>query len=502
MWRALVIIARLGPLVASFWRDRRRYFFAGAPLVRAAAFHQHRARRMVHEMVTLGPTFIKLGQLFATRADLLPEPYVSEFGKLTDQVPPVPTAQIRGTLEAVYGRPVETLFDDFEDTSIAAASLGQVHRARFEGQDVAIKVLRPGVRELVRQDMRVAVPFARWVARHFPNQHISNARTVVEEFARRIPEEMDFEREAVFATTIRANFARTPGVIVPHVIPELVRPNVLVLEYVEGRRIDRLTGPGAPAPRQVVARVIELYLQMMLIDGLFHADPHPGNLLVTADGTVVLLDFGMVIEVPKAMRRNLVKTVFAAIRRDVDGTLIGFRSLGLIDPAADLTKLRGLAERLMSIAYDRGSMQERLELVANEVMATLYDWPVTLPSEMVYFARTAALIEGLGARYDPYFNAVTFAAPIAIRLRGQILKSLHEEGQPGPIDWPTAVGAALGVAARRLLQFGEQLLARPNGGSRSWAALAAPRSTSAAESPPPDVERRLRAGSDAEGTGE
>ena len=147
-------------------------------------------------------------------------------------------------------------------------------------------------------------------------------------------------------------------------------------------------------------------------------------------------------------------------------------------------------------------MQERLELVANEVMATLYDWPVTLPSEMVYFARTSALIEGLGARYDPYFNAVTFAAPIAIRLRGRILASLHEAGEPSPMDWPTTVGAALGYAARRLLQFGEQLLAPPNGASRSSATLAAPRSTSAGELPPPDGERRLRAGNDAEGKGE
>ncbi len=501
MWRALVIIARLGPLVASFWRDRRRYFVGGTPLERSVAFHQRRARRMVQEIVTLGPTFIKLGQVFAARADLLPEPYVGEFGKLTDQVPPVPTAQIRRTLEAAYGRPVSTVFDDFEDGSVAAASLGQVHRARFQGQAVAVKVLRPGVRELVRQDIRVARPLARWIARHFPNQHIRNARTVVEEFARRIPEEMDFEREAVFATTIRANFARTQGVIVPHVIPELVRPNVLVLEFVEGRRIDRLTTPGTPAPRHVVAKVIELYLQMMLIDGLFHADPHPGNLLVTSDGTVVLLDFGMVIEVPKEMRRNLVRTVFAAIRRDVDGTLRGFRSLGLIDPAADLTKLHGLAQRLMSIAYDRGSMQERLELVANEVMATLYDWPVTLPSEMVYFARTAALIEGLGARYDPYFNAVTFAAPIAVRLRARILASLQEAGQPSPIDWPTTIGAVLGYAARRMLQFGERLLARPNGASRR-AVRVVLRSPSAAESSRPSGAPRLRAGSDAEETEE
>jgi predicted unusual protein kinase regulating ubiquinone biosynthesis (AarF/ABC1/UbiB family) len=303
----------------------------------------------------------------------------------------------------------------------------------------------------------------------------------VEEFARRIPEEMDFEREAVFATTIRANFARTEGVIVPRVFPELVRPNVLVLDFIEGSRIDRIVPGSAVQPRQVVARVIELYIQMMLIDGLFHADPHPGNLLVTSDGTIVLLDFGMVIEVPKEMRRNLVRTVFAAIRRDVEGTLIGFRSLGLIDPAADLTKLHPLAERLMSIAYDRGSMQERLELVANEVMATLYDWPVTLPSEMVYFARTAALIEGLGARYDAYFNAVTFASPIAIRLRSRILTSLQEEGQPSVIDWPTAVGAALGTVARRLLTFGRKLLTPTNGASSVLQLPAAPRNSSAEE---------------------
>lgn len=482
MRRAFVIVARLGPLVASFWRDRRRYFVMGGALERSWAFHERRARRVVDALVSLGPTFIKLGQVFAARADLLPEPYVGEFGRLTDQVPPAPAARIRAILQAAYGKPVDSVFDAFDDHAIAAASLGQVHRARVDGQDVAVKVLRPGVRELVRQDVRIALPLSRWIARHFPNQHIRNARTVVEEFARRIPEEMDFEREAVFATTIRANFARTPGVIVPHVIPELVRPNVLVLEYIDGKRIDKLTESDIPKPRQIVAKVIELYIQMMLIDGLFHADPHPGNLLVTPDGTVVLLDFGMVIEVPKEMRRNLVRTVFAAIRRDVPGTLEGFRSLGLIDPRADLSKLHGLAERLMTIAYDRGTMQERLELVANEVMATLYDWPVTLPSEMVYFARTAALIEGLGVRYDPYFNAVTFAAPIAIRLRGPILRSLQEGGVPVPIDWATAIGAALGYAARRVVEFSERLLTPPNGASTVRALPpAVPRSTSAAE---------------------
>jgi predicted unusual protein kinase regulating ubiquinone biosynthesis (AarF/ABC1/UbiB family) len=459
--RAFVIFRHLAPLVLSFLRDRKRWFFFGAPLERTAAFHKARADRMVASIAALGPSFVKLGQVFSSRSDLLPEPYVTEISKLTDQVPPVPTPVIEHEIERAFGRPVRDLFERFEAEPLAAASLGQVHRARYRGEEVVVKVLRPGVEELVRKDMALARPVLRWLDEHVPNPHLRNARVVIEEFAARVPEEMDFVHEAANATRIYENFRGNPRVVIPRVVPDLVRQRVLVLEYIEGTRVDRLSsahGERPNDPRGVVSAVMELYLRMMLVDGFFHADPHPGNVLVTPDGRVVVLDFGMVIPVTRELRWRLVTTIFAAIRRDAVGLVAGFESIGMIDPNADREQVRGLADRLLTLAYVEMPMRERVELVTNEVMAALYDWPVRLPSEMVYFARTAALIEGLGVRYDESFNAITFASPIALRMRREILASLGQSLPPE--DMATVVGAAVGHAAGVALRAGREFVRR------------------------------------------
>jgi predicted unusual protein kinase regulating ubiquinone biosynthesis (AarF/ABC1/UbiB family) len=460
--RALVIFWRLSPLVLSFLRDRKRWVIAGQPLVRSAAFHQARSERLISTIAALGPSFVKLAQVFSSRSDLIPEPYVSAISTLTDQVPPVPTPIIEHEIERAYGRPVRSVFERFDTEPLAAASLGQVHRARYNGEDVVVKVLRPGVEALVRKDMALARPVLRWLEQRIPNPHLRNARTVIEEFAARVPEEMDFVHEAANAQRIHENFRGNPRVVIPRVYPEMVRQRVLVLEYVEGTRVDRLSnrpGERPQDPRGIVSAVMELYLRMMLVDGFFHADPHPGNVLVTPDGKVVVLDFGMVIPVTRELRWRLVTTIFAAIRRDAEGVLAGFESLGMIDPGADPVQVRGLADRLLTLAYVEMPMRERVELVTNEVMAALYDWPVRLPSEMVYFARTAALIEGLGVRYDENFNAITFASPIALRLRREILVSLGQ-GELPPVDLPTVVGAALGLAAGKAVKAGREFMKR------------------------------------------
>ncbi len=460
--RALVIFRHLAPLLLSFLRDRKKWWFFGGPMVRTPAFHRARAERLVSAIAELGPSFVKLGQVFSSRSDLLPEPYVSAISTLTDQVPPVPTPIIEHEIERAYGKPVRSVFERFETEPLAAASLGQVHRAVYRGEEVVVKVLRPGVEELVRKDMALARPVLRWLERRVPNPHLRNARTVIDEFAARVPEEMDFVHEAANAQRIRENFKDNPRVVIPRVIPELVRPRVLVLEYVEGTRVDRLSnrpGERPQDPRGVVSAVMELYLRMMLVDGFFHADPHPGNVLVTPDGKVVVLDFGMVIPVSRELRWRLVTTIFAAIRRDAAGVVAGFESLGMIDDGADPAQVRGLADRLLTLAYVEMPMRERVELVTNEVMAALYDWPVRLPSEMVYFARTAALIEGLGVRYDDNFNAITFASPIALRLRREILVSLGQ-GELPPVDLPTVVGAALGLAAGKAVKVGREFMKR------------------------------------------
>lgn len=456
--RALTILRHVGPLVLSFLRDRHRWVIAGRPVVRSAEFHHSRAERLVSSIAALGPTFVKLAQVFSARADLIPEPYIGMLSSLTDQVPPVPTPLIEHEIERAYGRRVPDIFDRFEPEPLAAASLGQVHRASYHGEEVVVKVLRPGVEELVQKDLALARPLMRWLDRRLRNPHIHNTRAVVEEFATRIPEEMDFVHEAANARAVRTNFAGSPQVVIPRVIDELVRPRVLVLEYVAGTRVDRLTSrPGERAgdPRGVVTNVLELYLRMMLVHGFFHADPHPGNVLVTPDGRIVVLDFGMVVPVSKEMRSRLVKTVFSAIRRDTEGLLAGFESLGVIDSASD-PAVRGLADRLLTLAYVEMPMRDRVQIVTNEVMAALYDWPVRLPSELVYFARTAALIEGLGVRYDGSFNPITFASPIAIRMRNEILSSLGHD-VIGQVDLPTVVGAALGHAAGVAVRAGRQL---------------------------------------------
>jgi predicted unusual protein kinase regulating ubiquinone biosynthesis (AarF/ABC1/UbiB family) len=491
--RALVVLWRLGPLLVSFLRDRRRWLAAGSPLDRSERFHRARAERLVAALAALGPSFVKLAQVFSARADLIPEPYVGVLSTLTDQVPPVPTPEIEHELERAYGRPVREVFERFDAEPLAAASLGQVHRARYRGDEVVVKVLRPGVELLVRQDLAAARPVLRWLERHVPNPHLRNARAVIEEFAVRIWEEMDFVHEAANAQEMRANFARTPRVIVPRVVAELVRPRVLVLEYVPGTRVDRLApGPRGDHrdPRGVVSGVMELYLRMMLVDGFFHADPHPGNLLVAPDGRVVLLDFGMVVRVPREMRWHLVSTVFAAIRRDVDGVVAGFTALGVLDASADPVMVRGLAERLMAIAYDPATLKEKMDLVTSEVMAALYDWPVRLPSELVYFARTTALIEGLGVRYDAHFNPITFAAPIALRMRREILESLGRGELP--VDLPALVGAALGHAAGYLVRAGRELMAVLGGRVPAPRRLSA--GNGAADSAPADRRPMLLAG--------
>jgi predicted unusual protein kinase regulating ubiquinone biosynthesis (AarF/ABC1/UbiB family) len=434
--RTISILLRISPLLGSFRRDRHRWLLGGRPAVRTAAFHQHRAERLAGALASLGPTFIKLAQLFAGRSDIIPSPYVDALGTLTDRVPPVRWSRIRAALEAAYGEPPERYFTEITPEPLAAASLGQVHRARIDGRNVVVKVLRPGCAEMVARDIAAARQLIAWLAPRLNPPHVRGLRSVLDEFERRVADELDFRQEATYAQRVRANFAAMPTLRVPDVLPAHVRRTALVLEYIDGRRIDRIDdwlANGTVSSDSILRTVMELYVQMMLIDGLFHADPHPGNLLIDAQGRVVLLDFGMVVDVPVETRRILVRTVFSAIRGDIAGTVDGFYGLGLITPDADRATIELLATQLIAMSSERTTARERMDRVmklADEVMATLYNFPVVLPGEMVYFARTAALIEGLGV------------------LRSRIVSSLGGLGAVagGALDWPSLVGETLGAA--------------------------------------------------------
>jgi predicted unusual protein kinase regulating ubiquinone biosynthesis (AarF/ABC1/UbiB family) len=454
-WRDLprlwTILRRLVPLVLSFIRDRRRWLWFGDPAVRSAAFHERRATTIVRELAALGPTFVKLAQIFASRADLIPEPYLYALGTLTDRVPPVPWSDIERTLTESWGAAPDTIVQALDRAPIAAGSLGQVYRARYEGRDVVVKVLRPGVEAIVDRDVRLSRAIVNAVYARWSHVHVMGFRVVLDEFDRHVREEMDFEREAMQCLRMRARFADEPRLRIPNVETALTRREVLVLEYLEGTRIDRLDeriARGDVRPLALAETLIETYARMMLRDGAFHADPHPGNLLVDARGRLVLLDFGMVIDVPVATRKALFDTIVAAIRRDAAGTAQGFFALGMVAPGTSEETMTALVDTLLEIAYSETATIDRARVVADRVMRELFNWPIILPGELVYFARTAALIEGIGARYDRNFNSIRVASPVMMRLRSELLAALlGDDGKREPIvTWAATLGAIAGTA--------------------------------------------------------
>jgi predicted unusual protein kinase regulating ubiquinone biosynthesis (AarF/ABC1/UbiB family) len=482
--RLVVILWRLLPLAVAFWRDHRRWLLFGAPARRSPAEHERRARQLVASLAALGPTFVKMAQLFAGRTDLLAPVYARALTSLTDQVPQVPLAEIERVILEEYGAPPAELFERFDEVPIAAASLGQVHRARHAGEEVVIKVLRPGVEALVAEDVRASQRIIGLVERWWPNPHVVGTRVVIQEFAARVAEEMDFRQEAAHAVAIRANFAGSRGIWIPRVVEPMIRRRALVLEYCPGRRIDRLdewVAEGRVRPDRLVREVMELYAKMMLVHGLFHADPHPGNMHVAEDGRIILLDFGMVVRVPLDLRRQLVAAIFAAIRRDADALAESFHALGLVVTGADPDVIRRLAGTLLSVANQRNTTRERVELLADEVIAELYDWPIVLPSHLVYFARTASLIEGLGTHYDPHFNALAFATPIALSLRSRILASLYPTGGQPRVDPARVIGAALGAVARVVQRASVEVVEAVRDAVASAALPELPATTSVAE---------------------
>jgi predicted unusual protein kinase regulating ubiquinone biosynthesis (AarF/ABC1/UbiB family) len=471
--RLLIIAWRLGPIVVSFRRDVARWLWFGAPLPRTPEFHQKRAERIARQLAALGPTFIKMAQLLGARTDVIPEPYVGSLASLMDRVPATPWPIMARVIQRAYGRPATQVFDAIAEVPMASASLGQVYEGRMNGRKVAIKVMRPGVERLIGADCAASRRLLTVVERLFRgNRRVLRAvrqfRVILEEFAFRVRDEIDYRLEAANAVEVGENFADTPGIQVPEILLPLVRQRVLVMEFMEGDALDALdarVAAGTLDVTQIVPRLIEAYTSMMMIDGLFHADPHPKNLLIAPNGDLVLLDFGMVVRVSRALRRALLDTIMAAIRKDVDGLIAGFDALGLRAPEASREDLRPVVALLLESASRYATTQERMDLLSDEVMARLYDVPpISVPSTMVYFARTASLIEGLAARYDPRFNPIAVASPVILRLHPAIIAALGRTHHAEPVDWVGVIAGGLGQLVRSLWN-GEGAEARLNGGA-------------------------------------
>jgi len=430
--RSVSVLARLVPFGVAFLRDRRRWILVGRPAVRSEAHHRRRAEALTERLAGLGPSFVKLAQLLSSRADILPEPYLSQVGRLQDQVPADPSDAIRKVIEEELGAPVSELFSDFEDEPVAAASLGQVHRARVDGRNVVIKVLRPGVVAAVALDIDISFRLLFWLNIIFPNHHVRALTNVVREFSVRVGTEMDFREESANIARFRRVFADDQDVRAPFVLERFTRRRVLVMEHVVGTKIDRLHSrfdAGLLSFEHVMETLTGVYLRMMMVDGFMHADPHPGNLLVQDDGTLVLLDWGAVLEVPKWTRDSILTSALAMGREDIDGVINEMYRLGMISPEVSRGEIREAATEILRIV-ERGKTTNRQrvveELVA-EMLDTFYTWPLVLPQELVYFFRTAALIEGLAFNYQPNFDGLTFIRGVVRKHRAEILRSTGQQ---------------------------------------------------------------------------
>ncbi len=453
--RIFVVWYRLAPFVIAFLRDRRRWILVGPPRFLTPDAHRGRARRLTGTIASLGPSFIKLAQVFAIRADLIPPIYIEELAKLHDRVPPFPTSELRKRIQAELKRPLASVFDSLQEEPLAAASLGQVHRARYDGKDVIVKVLRPGVEELVATDIRVVQNLV-FILEQFIDHHIvRSTRTVIEEFSRVIAEEMDFLHEADNVERFGDLYRESDFVIIPKVFREVTTTRVLVMQFFEGFRVtevDEILRHNIDTKR-MIGNLIEFYGDQLLVNGFFHADPHPGNILIRPDARIVLLDYGMVMEVTPELRHDLVRIVVAAVRGNMDDLVNMVYKLDMLEYDISPSVVREAAQAIISIHLDTKLTHRQIQEITYQILNTFYRFPLRLPSSFVYILRAAVLIEGIGIAFDPNFNSLSTSIPIYKRI---IERSF------GPSGWPTVKERVIkeGQALYALLRDMQSVFAR------------------------------------------
>ena len=409
-WRFFVVVWQFLPLVVAYARDRQRFVLFGRSRQVSAEQRRERAVTLLESLITLGPTFIKLGQLLSTRPDILPPEYITEFSRLQDDVPPAEWDDAREVIEADLG-PVEKRFDEFDTQPISGASLGQVYVAQVSGDPVAVKVRRPGVETLVETDLRVIRWLLPVLMRFVDESRSFSLETLADEFSKTIRQEMDYEREARMLREIRANFEHRENIRMPEVVDSHSTERVLTMEYVGGTKItdlDELDRMGLDRS-QLAEHLQRTYLQMVIDDGIFHADPHPGNLAVQDDGTLVFYDFGMSGYVDPFVQDRIVEFYSSIARQDTDAILDALIEMGTLSPNADREVMGDILELAIKDARGEDIEQYRVQQIVQQVEDTMYEFPLRLPSNLALVLRVATVVEGVCVTLDPNFDFISVA---------------------------------------------------------------------------------------------
>ena len=436
------------------------YLAAGRRVLSAFGRGAHdqpsRARRLRLTFEELGPTFIKFGQALSTHADLLPPDVVAELTLLQDAVACLPPGVAETAIETALGCPVNDVFADFDTTPLAAASIAQVHRATLHSGDaVVVKIRRPGIEAVIEADLAILADLAALAERYFPDASLYSLGGLVDEFARTVRRELNLVREGRLIERVASQFAGDSTVRYPRVHWRLTTSAVLTMEFLDGVKVSAVGTSDAPGldPRLVARRGADAVLRQILVNGLFHADPHPGNILVLPGNVVAFIDFGIVGRVDRQMRQWLTDTILAVGRRDAERLADIVVSVATPLRAVDMGELaRDIAE-MLDVYADVALGELSLGEVLAAITAAVARHRLKLPPDLLLLIKSVTTIEAVGRHLDPSIKLVALATPF--------VESLVEQRYgPGALAVRTAAAGREVVKALRTLPGSLEEIAR------------------------------------------
>jgi len=407
-------------LLGARWLYGKAWSYGGTITPEKQAARRRRLAVWIRQtLLELGPTFIKVGQLFSTRADIFPIEFVEELSKLQDRVPAFSYEQARQILETDLGKPIQTLYRTFDPIPLAAASLGQVHRAQLHnGEEVVVKVQRPGLKALFTIDLSILKGIAHYFQNHPSWGKGRDWIGIYEECCRILWQEIDYLNEGRNADTFRRNFRQADWVNVPRVFWRFTSPQVLTLEYMPGIKISHYDAlEAAGLDRKRLAQLgAQAYLHQLLGEGFFHADPHPGNIAVSLDGSLIFYDFGMMGQVQPVTRQRLMGTFVGVAQRNADQVMDSLIELGALAEMEDMSPVRRSIQYILDNFMDKPFEEQSIDAISDDLYAVAYDQPFRFPATFTFVMRAFSTLEGVGKGLDPEFNFMEAAKPFAAQL--------------------------------------------------------------------------------------
>ncbi len=417
---ALVLIRHgFGYLLGQLGLTKQRAFYQRGLRLEEARPLLSKGERLRLVLDELGPTFVKLGQVLSTRPDLLPEDIRSELARLQEQVHPFPFAQVQFQIRRELGRPLEEVYSNFDAEPLAAASIGQVHRARLHtGEEVVVKVQRPGIEEVVTADMEILFDIAQQAEKRTNWGKAYQVSDVVEEFRRTLMQEMDYLSEGRNANHFRSNFSKDPTVYIPAVFWQYTTSRILTMEYVTGVMLgDILRSHNQDHDLEKLARrLARATFQQILIDGFFHADLHPGNVAVLPGERIALMDFGMAGRLAEERQQQLSQLLLGLVRHQSGQIVRVVAEMGVAGKEVDLFGLRRDVDILRDRYYDVPLSEVKIGKAIGEILNLAFKYQIRIPAEFGLVAKALITMEGVVEELDPGLSIVEVAEPFGRRL--------------------------------------------------------------------------------------